>query len=832
MVDAGGSYVKKFVRADDSVEAFETLVLLKKEVIAALQNEYEHAQRECSAINRYNAPYPLGKPEGITSGNSALYGDADTFHGNGRSRSLETDPGGCHNDALLKWQSPEFQSVERRWNAQLQECIQCVKMDMSYSNPNSVSAEEIEAIQQSIEKLKSAYFRAVKEREDSNKLWLRLKMYSNTRKEALEDICKPYCAAKETPEPVEPKRVFSGGPMGHPYRTIETLKSSSDVQTPFIQGVMSRDNEDTTTPGSSQAPSIEKMAQRKMQQTNTAGYEMVCTSAIDEFLNQTDSTELFLKTAENIYIQYGDGCMSLKTFNNIADFLVHSLNIPAIDGAPVTRLLRLYGIGNGAIIDRETFVMMYWEVAHIVRRALDVMQCVNLIGLHVQSHLEPEQDGAFVKISTIFEFRKKLYSGYSCAKFLATEIATGEMRVIDILTKTDKVPPFELIALEVARLAQLQRQHLALYLDAFQDENSIYIVSEFCRGGSLLHHISNKGEREYTTGFVQVVMSQVIEALLYLHCNNLVHGSITIDKIMMQDNEYNQVRIRDTGLKGLLDTVVGGSALTMIHVAPEARDGQVTHKSDVWSVGAILAFLVTGVAPDEHMDYVQYARAVEKQLYRGVIFRRDDNLTDLVRKMICVDPNGRPTAFEIISHPWYTNTGRAANVPGYFRSLIRPINRLNALKRMYLDIISVLESQSSLFVCRIHKLVDTVQLGKRLRRGKAAIKDLKMALRVEGLPRQTIDNIMVLMLSESEGNAVQHFMNALARWKNGEIALAWSEFDSTLHGDRASMDIAQFTRFLANTPGRLIPLEESKRVINALAVDERIRWSDFVSYLR
>ncbi|CDR94897.1 protein kinase domain containing protein, putative [Babesia bigemina] len=832
MVDARGSGVKKFAKADDSVEAFETLVLLKKEVISALQNEYEHAQRECSAINQYSSPCPLGRPDGTASGNAALYGDSYACHGNERSRSLDTDSGSCRNDALVKWESPEFQSLERRWNAQLQECIQCVKMDMSYSRPNSVSAEEIDAIQQSIEKLKSAYFRAVKEREDSNKLWLRLKMYSNTRKEALEDICKPYCSAKETPEPVDTKRMFSRGPMANPYRTIETLKTSSEIQPPFIQGVMSRDNEDTTTPGSSQTPSIEKIAQRGVQQTNGAGYQMACNSAIDEFLSQTDSTEIFLKTAENIYIQYGDGCMSLKTFNNIADFLVHSLNIPAIDGAPVTRLLRLYGIGNGAIIDRETFIMLYWEVAHVVRRALDVMQCVNLTGLHVQGQPGQEQCSNFVKISNIFEFRKKLYSGYSCSKFLATEIETGEMRVIDIITKTDKVPPFELIALEVARLAQLQRQHLALYLDAYQDANSIYVVSEFCRGGSLLHHISNKSEREYTTGFVQVVMSQVIEALLYLHCNNLVHGSITIDKVMMQDHEYNQVKIRDTGLRGLLDTVVGGSALTMMHVAPEARDGQVTHKSDVWSVGVILAFLVTGIAPDEHMDYVQYARAVERHLDRGVIFRRDDNLTDLVRKMICVDPNSRPTAFEIISHPWYATSGRSANVPGYFRSLIRPINRLNALKRMYLDIISVLESQSSLFVCRIHKLMDTMQLGKRLRRGKAMIKDLKMALRVEGLPRQTIDNIMVLMLSESEANAVQHFMNALARWKNGEIALAWSEFDSSPHGDRCSMDIAQFTRFLANTPGRLIPMEETKRVTNALAVEERVRWSDFVSYLR
>ncbi|GIX65322.1 protein kinase domain containing protein [Babesia caballi] len=820
--------MKDVTKKDESVEAFKTLVLLKKELITALQNELAHAHRECAAIEEYNGGEPVAGCKERTHSKASVRTDSQSTGSEARMQSFETDTEGP-GSSLLTWESQELQAAERRWSTQLDENIKCVMEDLSQSNTRSVSLDEVEAIQQSIEQLKGAYLKAVKERENNKKLWLRLKMYSNTRRDALEDICRPYGVVlpkEEVPE----RRIVKSASIDRQSQMTEPLKTIPTLYYPGKRNVV-RGGYADLTPETSGASSVDVL-QPPVGEKPEAEANAESGTTMEEFIRQTNSTEDFHKTASKIYRQYGGGRMTLKLFNNIADFLVQSLSLPAINRGPVSKMLRIYGIRPGMVLDEETFVLMYWEVAHIVRRAVDVLQCVNVTGLHGQAQGgQWQDDGVFVDISELYVFKNKLQSGDACTKFLACEVATGEMRVVDILPKSSKMPTFERISMEVSRLAQLQKQHLALYMGAYQDLNSVYVVSEYCEGGSLLSNISAKHEAEYTMGFVHLVMTQVIEAILYLHCNNLVHGSLTVDKVMLHEAEYDHVKLRDVGLQGLLDAEVRGSALTKAHVAPEARGGGATHKSDIWSAGVVLAFLVTGVAPDEHADYGEYRRAVMTQLAASRVFERDEELSDLVCKMISVDPNDRPTAFEVITHPWYNRAGHANTAPGCFRSMVKPINRLVALKRLHTDIIRILEAQAALHVCRVRKFLDTVQLLKRLRRDRVSVADLRRALQTEDMPPQMVDNIIVLVAFDREEAAVDNFLTALTRWRNGEVALAWAEFYRQVPERPYAMSRASFSRFLADTRGRLLPREDIHRVCNALAVEERVSWTDFVRYI-
>ncbi|ORM41481.1 Calcium/calmodulin-dependent protein kinase type 1D [Babesia sp. Xinjiang] len=777
---------------NDSVEAFKTLVMLKKELITALNNEWSYAIRECDAISEFNETGSNNGTEPRTYGESSIQTDIPTMDTGSRRVSLETGRDTEQYEPLLRWESPELQALEQRWNNQLKHCIECVKNDATQSKHHSVSIDEVEAIRQSIEQLKNTYMQVVEEREKNNKLWLRLRMYSHARRDMIEKVCKPYGTNKKAVEPMQRRATSNRSSREQTtYRTVKTL-NTVDVPENCAPKYVQRGNFQGSNSGSSEELSIDNYKQRGYNM-HSDKHSISCSPSVEEFINQTNSTDKFFVAATHIYSQYGDGRMTLKMFNNLVDYLLHSLGIPVIDRSAIKKMFELYGIVPGTLITRDVFVLMYWEVVHIVRRAIDIMQAVNVPGLHVHVEGPSARDmSTFVDINDIFEFKKKLYSGYSCNKFLAVEQSTGELRVVEILHKSDGIPPFEQISLEVSRLSKLQRQHLVLYRDVYHDLNNIYIVSEFCPGGSLLNNLNTRHESNYTIEFIHIVIAQVIEAVLYLHCNNIVHGSLTIDKVMLQETDYNHVKIRDVGLHKLLDTEIRGSTLTTLYSSPESRDGRVSHKSDIWSVGAILAFLVTGVIPEERIAYDEFAAAVDNQLRNSRVFKNDEQLRDLIAKMLSVDPNDRPDAFQLITHPWYTNAGHSDSTPGYFKSMVQPIRRLMALKQVYVDIIRVLESHNALLVCQVPKLINTVQLIKRLKNDNITVKDLIRAIQMEGVSPQITDNLITLLSSGRDDISVDTFMSALIRWKSGEISHAWSEFHRNALDDKISMKSTDF----------------------------------------
>ncbi|KAK1934018.1 protein kinase domain containing protein [Babesia divergens] len=819
------STLERAITSDESLEAFQTLVLLKKEVIAALLDEYDYSKRECDAIAAFNGLNQDIDADGNSSQKSSgrstgslTSSSRQPYNGN----PLESSNKG---HVLITWQSAEFKKLEMRWRSQLERSIECITAQLERERKNSVSMAEVDSIYESISQLQNTYFQVVEERENTNKLWLRLKMYSAARKDSLGKICKPYGIVTNKPAVGGMETVGK-----HDLQQLKTLRTFGMAHEPGLKS--SGAASDYSTYAQVSLPET-------LDRTSSPVPDEICGltkknsngSTIADFINQMKSTSQFYAASRNIYIQYSDGSMSYKVFNNIIDFLLQSLGIPSVDRGAVRRILKIHGVGVGSTIDFNTFIIVYWEIAHIIRKAVDVLQCVNIAGIHAQNQaLRQHEEDTFVDIEDILVFKKKLVSGDSCTKYLAMEVATGEMRVVDVITKGLDMPTFEQISMEVSRLSKMQTRHLALYLATYHDLNTIYVVSEYCEYGSLLTHMQIKRETIYTMGFIHLVMTQIIEAILYIHCNNMVHGSLSIDKVMIPDTEYNNVKIRDLGMKGLLDTTVQGSALTTMHTAPEGIDGRLCHKSDIWSAGVILAFLVTGIIPEEYMEYAEYKRAVETTLAAGRIFPRDDELIDMLRKMINMDATARPTAFEIITHPWYTRPMHVEDTPGRFNLIVQPMNRLMRYKRLHGDIIRVLEAQEMLFVSHIRKLRDTIEILKRLRGDKLLVKDFTRMLEVEGLSTQIINNILMVVAFNDDEIRTQDFLNALSRWKSGEIALMWNKFKNMVQNEAFSMRKMDFAAFLSDAQSQLMPRGEISRLCNALSVAEQVHWADFARY--
>ena len=97
-----------------------------------------------------------------------------------------------------------------------------------------------------------------------------------------------------------------------------------------------------------------------------------------------------------------------------------------------------------------------------------------------------------------------------------------------------------------------QHPNIVHLQDLFADEEKIYIVMEYMRGGELYEKITKQkvfSEREAST-----VMAEIIKVIQYLHSNNIVHRDLKPSNILYIDETHHPstLRVSDFGFAKLL----------------------------------------------------------------------------------------------------------------------------------------------------------------------------------------------------------------------------------------------------------------------------------------
>ena len=80
------------------------------------------------------------------------------------------------------------------------------------------------------------------------------------------------------------------------------------------------------------------------------------------------------------------------------------------------------------------------------------------------------------------------------------------------------------IAKEVKIIRDLDHPNIVKIYENFEDDKNLYIVSEFIKGGELLSELVRRGS--FTEKDWARVIRQVLEALNYLHLNNIAHKDL------------------------------------------------------------------------------------------------------------------------------------------------------------------------------------------------------------------------------------------------------------------------------------------------------------------
>ncbi len=150
---------------------------------------------------------------------------------------------------------------------------------------------------------------------------------------------------------------------------------------------------------------------------------------------------------------------------------------------------------------------------------------------------------------------------------------------------------------EAEILAQLEHPGIAHVYEAGVHEGVPYIAMELVKGArGIDEHEGSPRER-------LALFTQICDAVHFGHLKGVLHRDLKPGNILSRDG---RAKVIDFGIARMEDAAVGDIAGTPRYMSPEQRDpgGQLDARSDVYSLGVVLAELLDDHAPDADLAAV------------------------------------------------------------------------------------------------------------------------------------------------------------------------------------------------------------------------------------
>ncbi|XP_012067804.1 serine/threonine-protein kinase 4 homolog B isoform X2 [Jatropha curcas] len=255
--------------------------------------------------------------------------------------------------------------------------------------------------------------------------------------------------------------------------------------------------------------------------------------------------------------------------------------------------------------------------------------------------------------TTKYELLNELGKGSYGAVYKARDLRTSELVAIKVISLTEGEEGYEEIRGEIEMLQQCSHPNVVRYLGSYQGEEYLWIVMEYCGGGSVadLMNVTEEPLEEYQIAYI---CREALKGLAYLHSIFKVHRDIKGGNILL--TEQGEVKLGDFGVAAQLtrtmskrNTFIGTPHWMAPEVIQESRyDGKV----DVWALGVSAIEMAEGLPPRStvhpmrvlFMISIEPAPMLEDKEKWSLVFH------DFVAKCLTKEPRLRPTASEMLKH--------------------------------------------------------------------------------------------------------------------------------------------------------------------------------------
>jgi len=152
---------------------------------------------------------------------------------------------------------------------------------------------------------------------------------------------------------------------------------------------------------------------------------------------------------------------------------------------------------------------------------------------------------------------------------------------------------------QIDLLKSLSHPNIISLIEVFYYNENFYLIYEYCNSGDLYEYINNN--LNINENLCKIIIHQLLKGLNYLHNKGIILCNLAPDHVVIYKQDDNlYIKIIDFGAFSLIGNdnnviITGYKDISNKNVIPP--DAIYSIKIDIWSVGIIMYFLVSGIMP-------------------------------------------------------------------------------------------------------------------------------------------------------------------------------------------------------------------------------------------